>query len=81
MSDDRECLSGLASMRRPQTASELMQFLQARNWLRTSLPRLAEVVQPLRVLLEEHSTPDQANRVKSGDGGGSMDARAGGCVE
>ena len=40
-------------MRRPQTASELMQFLQAANWLRTSLPRMAEVVQPLRVFLEQ----------------------------
>jgi len=30
-----------------------MQFLQAVNWLRTSLPRLAEVVWPLRVMLEE----------------------------
>ena len=41
-------------MRRPQTADDLMQFLQAVNWLRTSLPRLAEVVEPLRVLLEEY---------------------------
>ena len=40
-------------MRRPETAGELMQFLQAVNWLRTSLPRMAEVVWPLRVLLEE----------------------------
>ena len=54
VSHDRERLSGLASMRRPQTASELMQFLQAVNWLRASLPRLAEVVQPLGVLLEDH---------------------------
>ena len=44
---------GLSDMRRPQTASELMQFLQAANWLRTSLPRMAEVVQPLRVFLEQ----------------------------
>ena len=54
MFHDRERLSGLASMRRPQTAGELMQFLQAVSWLRTSLPRLAEVVESLRVLLEEH---------------------------
>ena len=51
---DREHLSVLASMHRPQTAGELMQLLQAVNWLRTSLPRLAEVVEPVRVLLEEH---------------------------
>ena len=54
MTHGRERLSGLMSMRRPQTPGELMQFLQAVNWFRTSLPRLAEVVEPFRVLLEEH---------------------------
>ena len=38
---------------RDRTASELMQFLQAANWLRTPLPRMAEVVEPLRVFLEQ----------------------------
>ena len=33
ISHDREHLTRLASMRRPQTAGELMQFLQAVNWL------------------------------------------------
>ena len=51
---DPERLTGLATMRRPETAAELMQFLQAVNWLRTSLPRMAEVVYPLRVFLEKH---------------------------
>ena len=37
-----------------ETAGELMQFLQAVNWLRRSWPRMAEVVWPLRVFLEEH---------------------------
>ena len=40
-------------MRRPETAGELMQFLQAMNWSRTSLPRMSEVVAPLRAFLEE----------------------------
>ena len=40
-------------MRRPETAAELMQFLQAMNWLRTSLPRMADVVAPLRLFFEE----------------------------
>ena len=40
-------------MQRPQNASELMQSLQAVNWLRTSLPRMAEVVVPLRSFLEQ----------------------------
>ena len=51
---DRKRLSRLASMHRPQTAGERMQFLQTINWLRTSFPRLAEVTEHLRVLLEEH---------------------------
>ena len=51
---DPERLTGLATMRRPETAGELMQFLQAVNWLRTYLPPMAEVVYPLRVFLEEH---------------------------
>ena len=46
-------LQGLSNMRRPETAAEPMQFLQAMNWLRTSLPRMAEVVAPLRLFLEE----------------------------
>ena len=51
---DPERLTGLATMRRPETAAELMQFLQAVNWLRTFLPRMAEVFYPLRVFLEEN---------------------------
>ena len=51
---DSERLTALATMRRPETAGELMQFLQAVNWLRTSLPCLAEVVYPLRVSPKEH---------------------------
>ena len=54
MSHGRKRLGGLASMHHQQTADALMQFLQAVNWLRTSLPRLAEVVDPLRILLKEH---------------------------
>ena len=54
MFHERERLSGLSSIRRPRTAGELMQFLQVVNWLRTFFPRLAEIVEPLRVLLKEH---------------------------
>ena len=53
VSHDPARIQGLSDMRRPQTASELMQFLHAANWLRTSLPRMAEVVEPLRVFLEQ----------------------------
>ncbi|CAN0398793.1 unnamed protein product, partial [Scytosiphon promiscuus] len=53
VSYDPERLQGLSDMRRPETAVELMQFLQAMNWLRTSLPRMAQVVEPLRLFLEE----------------------------
>ena len=51
---DPERLTGLATMRRPETAAELMQFLQPVNWSRTSVPRMAEVVYPLHAFLEEH---------------------------
>ena len=51
---DPELLTRLATMRHPETAGKLLQFLQAVGWLRTSLPGKAEVVYPLRVFLEEH---------------------------
>ena len=53
VSHDPVRLQGLSDMRRPETAAELMQFLQAMNWLRTSLLRMAEVVAPLRLFFEE----------------------------
>ena len=40
-------------MRRPQTASELVPFLQGSYWLRTSLPPMAEMVETLRMFLEQ----------------------------
>ena len=52
VSHDPVRLQGLSDMRRPETASELMKFLQGMNWLRTSLLRMAEVVAPLRLILE-----------------------------
>ena len=51
---DPERLADLATMRLPETAGELMKFLQAVNWLHTCLTRLARVVWPFRVFLEEH---------------------------
>ena len=62
---DPERLSGLANLRRPATAGELMQFLQAVKWLRTTLPRMAEIVAPLRDFLEAHlvGNPNLTKRV------------------
>ena len=51
-----DTIDGLSDMRRPEATAELMKFLQAMNWLRTSLPRMAEVVAPLRLFLEELMT-------------------------
>ena len=53
VSHDPERTQGLSELRRPETAGELMQFLQAFNWMRKSLPELAELEAPLRGLLEE----------------------------
>ena len=49
MSHDPERTQGLSELRQPETAGELMQFLEAINWMRTSLPEVAE----LGALLEE----------------------------
>ena len=49
---DPERVRGLVEMRRPETVGELMKFLQATNWMCLSLPHMAEVVAPLRALME-----------------------------
>ena len=49
---DPERVRGLVEMRRSATVGELMKFLQATNWMRLSLPHMAEVVAPLRALVE-----------------------------
>ena len=68
---DPERVRGLVEMRSPETVGELMQFLQAANWMRLSLPNMAEVVSPLRVLLERKlkgttrtSVPHDPERVR-----------------
>ena len=42
----------LVEMRRPETVGELMKFLQVTNWMRLSMPHMAETVAPLRALME-----------------------------
>ena len=49
---DPERIRELVEMRRSETVGELMQFLQAANWMRLPLPDMTEVVSPLRALLE-----------------------------
>ena len=48
-----ECVEGLLAMRGSETGGELIQFLQTSNCMYTSLPKMADVVAPLRDLLEE----------------------------
>ena len=77
MSHDRERSSELASMRRPHTADDLIQFLQAvtscgrffLDWQRLSSP--FECCWRTEAH-EGNSTPDQASRVESGDRRGGM---------
>ena len=47
MRHDLDRICGLVEMRRPETVGESMQFLQAANWIRLSLPNMGEVVSPL----------------------------------
>ena len=53
VSHDPERNQGLSVLRRPETAGELLQFLEAINWMRASLPELTELKALLRGLLEE----------------------------
>ena len=53
----------LVEMRRPATVGELMKFLQATNWTRLSLPYMAEIVAPLRALMEHRLK--ETSRTKS----------------
>ena len=84
LSHDFDHLSRLASMRRPQTTGELMQFFQTVRWLRTSLigwQRLSSAFVCCCKSTWGEFSADQVSRVESGDRGGSMEARAGGCVK
>ena len=45
-------MRGLVEVCRPETVGELMKFLQATNWMRLSLPYMAEIVAPLLALME-----------------------------
>lgn len=49
---DPEHIQSLLALRRPQTGGELQHLLAAVNWMHMYLPMLAEIVSPLRVLLE-----------------------------
>ena len=85
------CIRDRSDMRSPETAAELMQFIKAMNWLRTSLPRMAEVVAPLRLFLEERMAgvarrtkrvaKNRASRCVDGGQVEGLDGRAGYCGE
>ena len=48
-----ERVKGLHAIRRPETGGEVMHFWGTANWMHTSLPKMAEVVAPLRDFLEK----------------------------
>ncbi len=50
---DPERVSGLANAPRPQNAGELLQFLAAVNWMRTSIPDYAKTTAPLYDMKED----------------------------
>ena len=70
VSPDPEKTQILLDMSRPETAADLMQFVCAMNWLRSSLPDYTRVMAPLSNLLERllASTPkrnkNNAKRLK-----------------
>ena len=66
MRHNPERIRGLVEMRRPETVGELMQFLQAANWIRLPLPNVAEVVTLLGTKLERKlRDPTRTKRVPS----------------
>ena len=52
-SHDPKGTQRLSELGRPETAGELMQFLQVINWMRMFLPELVELYAPLQALLDE----------------------------
>lgn len=64
---DPEWVQGLAKMCLPRTVGELMHFFQAANWMLMSLPRIVEMVEPLRAMLEKrmHGAPPRTAKVAS----------------
>ena len=60
---DPENTEGLSELCRPETAGELMQFFQAINWMRTSVPQpqVAELEPPLlarsKSVCASHTSP------------------------
>ena len=54
----------LVSMKKPTTARELQQLLCATNWMRSSIPNYAKVVEPLHNLMEEAYSKAGGKRTK-----------------
>ena len=54
----------LVSMKKPTMASELQQLLCATNWMRTSIPNYAVVVEPLHTLMESTYSKVGGKRTK-----------------
>lgn len=65
VSYDPDGLHGPATTRRPRMAGE---FSQATNWMQTSVQKMAQVVKPLRVTLEQgmSGAPKRAANVANG---------------
>ncbi len=54
----------LASMEPPTTVGALMELVHGANWMRTAIPRLSELIEPLHNLLESQYSMHKT-RVKS----------------
>ncbi len=52
ISVDPERIQGLMDMETPETAGDLMKFLNASNWIRTSIPEYAQAAEPMQVKLK-----------------------------
>lgn len=46
--------AALVNMPKPVTVGALMELVHGANWMRSAIPRFAELIEPLQKLLEEH---------------------------
>lgn len=51
---DRQRIGALLEMQRPEKVADLLRFLEAITWMRTSLPNLVQTISLRRDLLEVH---------------------------
>jgi len=61
---DKSLIEAITNMPTPTTAEALRRYLASTNWIRSSIPRYAEVVQPLQDLLNQALATGKTSNLK-----------------